>query len=619
MGVDPDLSTEAIASGKSIFKVTAGLVKTRYLVQDTDAGSGVLLAGGNYANPITEGAAGASNAVLSFGVLNDAVVSTELSDGDTVNVGERTLGNGGGAIWDVVLTSTVTPNTYDIVISTGDALLSLVLRPTIVNPHMFGVVDGSESTAALQAFLDYVANTDLETANFECDTITNAQVSLTGDGSTLRPKCMNWIGHMKLSPSVDLEPAIFFNNCLQVAWSGILEVEGGGAAFSGRTITNGVEFRTCARMYMSNIIVQGCKRIGVDFSDTDASNKNMMRIDKISATWCGSNPTASAFELNAAYTGSSDAGSSGSTSQRTTLTGMTVPPEVRVLDLVSISGYLYLVTAVTATTTEIYPWIDSTHAASGTAEFIIGAGVNAIGGDSGEVGISTLDVTGCGAGIRDAALYGSSVDVFVSQNCGVGIALGLATANSHLGGSFGYSYYEANTYDIVKISSDTQEGYINTSGTFNIDKCLTISAARLIDNTFNIGRKINGVTIGYNGNNVVSVNDEIGKVTSVSLSNESAERSHSETIANTMTFNLTHSDKYCELFGYNTVTATCLGTGGSNEPVGTLTFNPEGTWSIDGAALGASKVITGLTKPLVIKFVADMNNKNWRSIRLDGV
>ena len=66
--------------------------------------------------------------VVNFNTLLDAVGSTLLVDGQSVNLKERTTGNFGGAIWDVVLASTVTPNIYSIVESTGIPALALVLR-----------------------------------------------------------------------------------------------------------------------------------------------------------------------------------------------------------------------------------------------------------------------------------------------------------------------------------------------------------------------------------------------------------------------------------------------------------------------------------------------------------
>ncbi len=68
------------------------------------------------------------SSVKPFPTLAAAVADTGLIDGDAVSLAERTTGNGGGAMWDVVLSSDVTENTYNIVQCTGVGTLSLVLR-----------------------------------------------------------------------------------------------------------------------------------------------------------------------------------------------------------------------------------------------------------------------------------------------------------------------------------------------------------------------------------------------------------------------------------------------------------------------------------------------------------
>ena len=51
-----------------------------------------------------------------------------LSVGDVVQTAEFSTGNGGGGTYDVVLTSSVTPNAHDIIIGVSDPLISFVLR-----------------------------------------------------------------------------------------------------------------------------------------------------------------------------------------------------------------------------------------------------------------------------------------------------------------------------------------------------------------------------------------------------------------------------------------------------------------------------------------------------------
>ncbi|MCP4880259.1 MAG: hypothetical protein GY905_06885, partial [Gammaproteobacteria bacterium] len=69
--------------------------------------------------------------VIPFDTLDAAINSTDTSKifaGASLNLKERSTGNGGGAMWDVVEASTVTPNGFDIVQSSVIPALSLKLR-----------------------------------------------------------------------------------------------------------------------------------------------------------------------------------------------------------------------------------------------------------------------------------------------------------------------------------------------------------------------------------------------------------------------------------------------------------------------------------------------------------
>ena len=93
--------------------------------------------------------------------LADAVADDSLNPlgGEVVSLKERSTGKGGGALWDTVLSSTVTENPYNIVQCTGVGTLSLVLRlNAVIKSDQWGVpTDGSNASPAAQFFLDYAA------------------------------------------------------------------------------------------------------------------------------------------------------------------------------------------------------------------------------------------------------------------------------------------------------------------------------------------------------------------------------------------------------------------------------------------------------------------------------
>ena len=98
----------------------------------------------------------AASKVLDFPTLAAAVNSVQIKAGDVVDLAERETGHQGGAKWDVVLASTVTPNTFNIVVCTGVPTLAVVLR---VNENMFnirrwgGKADGTDNSPVIEAIL----------------------------------------------------------------------------------------------------------------------------------------------------------------------------------------------------------------------------------------------------------------------------------------------------------------------------------------------------------------------------------------------------------------------------------------------------------------------------------
>lgn len=104
------------------------------------------------ANIVTNPPPSTTGLVRNFDELSSAVTSLTLFNGDACNIKERTTGNGGGAIWDAVLASTVTANTFNIVQCTGVPALALVLRsPTMLSAGATDSIDSTPVAIALNA------------------------------------------------------------------------------------------------------------------------------------------------------------------------------------------------------------------------------------------------------------------------------------------------------------------------------------------------------------------------------------------------------------------------------------------------------------------------------------
>ncbi len=110
--------------------------------------NGSQIFGGAVVNELVTGS-GQENNVLNRSTLNDAVIDVSLNDGLAINVAERTSGNDGGAMWDVVLAATVTPNTLNIVACVGVPTLALVLRDDITSLNI-GMTPNADNSALLE-------------------------------------------------------------------------------------------------------------------------------------------------------------------------------------------------------------------------------------------------------------------------------------------------------------------------------------------------------------------------------------------------------------------------------------------------------------------------------------
>lgn len=102
---------------------------------------------------------GSNNAnVKTFDTLALAVAETDVTkmfEGAALNIKERTPGNDGGAMWDAVLSTSVTENPYDIVQCVGIPTLSVVLRKGHkIIASQYGAATGVDDSTLVQAIID---------------------------------------------------------------------------------------------------------------------------------------------------------------------------------------------------------------------------------------------------------------------------------------------------------------------------------------------------------------------------------------------------------------------------------------------------------------------------------
>lgn len=173
----------------------------------------------------------------SFDTLNDAVINTNLVEGDALNIKERTTGNGGGGFWDVVLASSVTPNTYNIVQSTGIPSLALVLRINgVINVKQFGATGNGVTD-------------DADAIMFASDTLESNQTLLFPSGNYLT------------LPSSSRDDIIYINGLANVTISGYgARIGTGSISLPGNPVNLiGIENST-------RVVIQG-PNLDIDIND----------------------------------------------------------------------------------------------------------------------------------------------------------------------------------------------------------------------------------------------------------------------------------------------------------------------------------------------------------------
>ena len=210
--------------------------------------------------------------IYNFKTLIDAVSSKSIKVGDIIFLKERTTGDGGGSSWDVVLASTVTINTFDIVASTG------VVSPTAL-AFVLQSVDGVYSVRAMGS--DHLAiNHAYATFNSvemgDHDYTTTAKVNIT--------RGLNiFSSGAKILKNYDGVGLELTNGADTVYFFGELSIEGSGA-FAGTGLTastsasaHGIEIIN-SRIRVIDVL-RGDKNIGDGVRITSAGSGNANKCD----------------------------------------------------------------------------------------------------------------------------------------------------------------------------------------------------------------------------------------------------------------------------------------------------------------------------------------------------
>ncbi len=204
------------------------------------------------ADPVEFVPTSTTGSVANYDTLAAAVSSTILVDGQSLNIKERTSSNGGGGNWDVVLASSVTINSLDIVQATGVATLAIVLRDG-ERTSQFGSLDATESTAAIQRAIDVIDSITIDTDSTITSLTFRSSITVNVDGvltsSSADPFLLNGL----------TETVINF--------TGKGKINGGGVS----NTQNAIILTDCVSVQINNANIDLClnKGIGIDGNSTD--------------------------------------------------------------------------------------------------------------------------------------------------------------------------------------------------------------------------------------------------------------------------------------------------------------------------------------------------------------
>jgi len=227
------------------------------------------------------------DAVRNLPTLVSAVAATNLVVGDAINLAERIGGSGGGAMWDVVLSSGVTENTFNIVQCTGVPTLSLVLRiDGSINIRQLGAIGvaGTDDTLSIQFAMDSDYDVYLPAGGYPVsDLVLRKSKSMTWDeGAKLQPFGQTGTFVFKIDGSInpDEEDAIRVN-------SNRIYIDGRSRQFPHQ----GLQLKRLLRSEFGEVTLNRVKSTGLNF----VHSVKETTFDVIRAVDCGSSASASSF------------------------------------------------------------------------------------------------------------------------------------------------------------------------------------------------------------------------------------------------------------------------------------------------------------------------------------
>lgn len=391
------------------------------------------------------------------------------------------------------------------------------------------------------------------------------------------------------------EYVLTLRNATQGALTGALEMLGTGSTWGTRTWAGGIRQINSSRFsFTGRLTTRFFKYWGIrSAAGASEGNNSMSSFGRFRALSCG--PRLG--DLMSTVTAWENTGSSSSGGQRTVLTVDQLPNGELENAIVNINGEYHIVTALSASTVTVYPWVAPDSEIS-EMSWLIGGGAYITGGDSNLMQFDLFDVSGCGIGFRPTGFYNGNVSRVVMQANTIGLVTGNSTSSASFNLNLQNPYFELNDLNWLN-SSSNRDGTVITAplGINDMDLCVQLGA-----------KNSSGGTVGTRGRGVAIVGQ--GRVLTGSVMNNSDGTNVGNTVAlgpsqpcthyirtNSGTYTLQDSPGIRRWFTYVDLQLFFQGTGANGRPTGTITLQPEEGFTINGTS---EYVLSGLTAAVMV-------------------
>lgn len=484
--------------------------------------------------------------------------------------------------------------------------LSLIQEDSISTKQAGVKGDGvADDTSCMQVFISSFANLVFSPIISGNIRITSKLV-FNGAGAkfnTIKFDC-RFISDFESSDEI-----VRFFNFGYKTFTGTIRVDGkGDFGYDTRKNYDGVVFENCARLTVDYLDVRTVQNYGVRIESFAPSSNTLLTINKLRTAYCGSMKDARL--LTSKLLAYENSGPVNSHAQYATITldidFVSEPND----NFIIINERIHQIKEKTGTNQyKIFPWVDTTSVIGTTDCYALtGGGLKTFGGDTSCIRIGDMDAIYCGVGYRCVATYPGVITNFVSQFCGVGLALGRQIDSASLGGSMNFGYFEGNSYDIVKVTLATSGYTVLANTALDMKKTVTLYAA----NTLNAANQyhLDSMIVCKDGYTYQDFESSDSSATSLRFTPTA---SHIRLVkTNTHNINLTGDDDVSRLFRGDFGMIIATGSGNALTPTGSYTFTPASDSRINGMALGAPLVVSGMTSATLFFVQRLKYNNTWK-------